>query len=234
MPSNELTHVPEVDAFVEQTVKTKFEAAVYDNAEQHFHAPSTTHIYYCAPLAKLELKGYGNFPNEAFGNFKKALKALVEDAPTEVLKRWLSELEIYAKKKRIEENLAAIARKQKAAAGARKKVWASQKFIAGIKAPKNKICQAVAHTLEVNTSQLFRDVILAENESSKEKLAHVGPIGNVRLRMDHSGVTYYVRLSPEVRAMHEMMSDKLDMTEADVRNNILALTPILRRKLSRR
>lgn len=57
-------------------------------AEQFFHEPSKTYIYFCKGLSHLGAKGVGAFPNESYDNFQHNLKKMVEPATDFQLSNW--------------------------------------------------------------------------------------------------------------------------------------------------
>lgn len=72
-------------------LRKKFEEAVEARVCGSFDLPSRTHIFYFLGPGP-DIKGFGDWPNQAFDDFITKLKAVIDKTSDEMLTKWLEEL----------------------------------------------------------------------------------------------------------------------------------------------
>ncbi|MFK7899071.1 MAG: hypothetical protein AB8G23_24820 [Myxococcota bacterium] len=81
---------------------------VFATIENDFHEESRTHICFNRDVGPTGIKGFGDYPNEAYEQFQSRLAELASAASPKMVERWIESVEVGAAERKTEARLEAL------------------------------------------------------------------------------------------------------------------------------
>ncbi len=181
-----------------EKLKDEITTAAAALLRNHFHEASGTYIVHLPGIGPFGVKGFGNFPDEAFSSFRCSLRLTLEDASEDLLDAWSHTIDLARRRRRNEErvSVATLSCSGRIAVNAPKRlheqlnVLASRRGLAYSKYCSELIARnlgRIDEALETTAPATVREELVAEQQSMRSRFGSKKTQRSVHIdRLDHA------------------------------------------------